>query len=74
MCEPLHEFEMVALLADLPEYQLAVGQTGAVVFVHDGGQAFEVEFPLTPRDSVVATADRGQLLKLKGTPYSHTAV
>jgi hypothetical protein len=74
MNEPLHEFEMVALLADLPEYQLPAGQTGAVVFVHDGGEAFEVEFPLTPRQSVVATVDRGQLLKLTGTPYSQTAV
>ncbi|HET6251556.1 MAG TPA: DUF4926 domain-containing protein [Tepidisphaeraceae bacterium] len=74
MNEPIHEFEMVALLAELPEYKLPAGQTGAVVFVHDGGKAFEVEFPLTPRQSVVATVARDQLLLLKGTANSRTSV
>jgi len=74
MTDPICEYDMVALLADLPEFNLPAGQTGAVVFVHDGEKAFEVEFPLTPRKSVVATVDRSNLLKLKGEPYSRTAV
>jgi uncharacterized protein DUF4926 len=74
MNEPLQEFDVVALLNDLPEHKLPAGQTGAIVYVHDGGKAFEVEFPLTARNSVVATVSREQLLKLKGQPYSRAAV
>jgi len=74
MTEPLTEFDMVALLTELPEHKLPAGQTGAVVYVHADGEAFEVEFPLTPRESVVATVERAQLLKLKGEPYSRAAV
>ena len=48
--------------------QLAAGQTGTTVYIHDGGNAFEVEFPLAPRGSVVATVERQQLLKLRGLP------
>jgi len=69
MSESLQEFDTVALLQDLPEQKLQTGQTGAVVYVHSGGEAFEVEFPLTPRESVVTTIERGQLLKLKGEAY-----
>lgn len=74
MAEPLREFDMVALLNDLPEEKLSAGQTGAVVYVHDGGRAFEVEFPTSARQSIVATVDRDKLLKLKGEPYSRAVV
>jgi hypothetical protein len=66
MPEPINEFDIVALLHDLPEHQLPAGQTGAVVFVHDGGNAFDVEFTISPRQSVVATVQGKMLLKLKG--------
>ena len=74
MNDSLKEFDMVALLDELPELKLPAGQTGAVVYVHDNGDVFEVEFPLTPRESVVATVERSKLLKLKGEPYSRAAV
>ncbi|HEX4794216.1 MAG TPA: DUF4926 domain-containing protein [Humisphaera sp.] len=70
MSEQLQEFDVVALLSDSAEDKLSAGQTGAVVYVYDGGKAFEVEFPLTARNSVVATLPRKQLLKLKGQPFS----
>ena len=40
----IQELDCVALSADLPESGLKRGDLGAVVLVHDGGQAFEVEF------------------------------
>ncbi len=74
MDEPLQEFDVVALLNDIPEYELFAGQTGAVVYVHDGGEAFEIEFPLTARRSLVVSVVRNQLLKLKGQLYSRAGI
>ena len=36
--------DVVALTADLPEYNLSRGQVGTVVEILAGGTAFEVEF------------------------------
>jgi len=36
--------DVVALLSDLPQYNLWYGQVGTVVEILAGGQAFEVEF------------------------------
>ena len=73
MSEEIRELDIVALVRDLPEEGLAAGQTGTVVFVHGGDEAFEVEFILEPRKSVVAAVERGFLLKLKGLGYSKVA-
>jgi hypothetical protein len=64
MSEPIHELDMVALLQDLPEEQLPAGQVGTIVLEYDQSEAFEVEFPLEPRRSIVATVSREKLLKL----------
>jgi hypothetical protein len=64
MGEPLRELAIVALLRDLPELGLRAGQTGTVVYVHNAGEAFEVELPLQPRKSAVETVDAADLLKL----------
>ena len=37
-------FDVVALISDLPEYDLRRGQVGAVVEMIADGKAFEVEF------------------------------
>lgn len=73
MIDEIHELDIVALIRDLPEEDLPAGQAGTVVFVHKGGEAFEVEFMLEPRHSVVATVERGYLMKLKGLNYSGVA-
>lgn len=73
MNDEICELDCVALIRDLPEENLPAGQTGAVVFVHDGGAAFEVEFVLEPRRSIVATVDRSYLLKLRGLQPSTVA-
>ena len=74
MAESIQELDVVALLHELPGEGLPAGQSGTVVFVHDGGTAFEVEFMLSPRRSVVATAQRENLLKLKGLNLPAAAV
>lgn len=40
----IKEFDIVALVHDLPEYHLKQGQVGTVVDVLTNGDAFEVEF------------------------------
>jgi len=66
MAETLNELDVVALVLPLPEHGLPVGQTGTIVYVHRGGEAYEVEFPLTPRRSIVATVQPASIIKLKG--------
>lgn len=68
MADEISELDPVALLTDIPEEGLKTGQTGTVVYAHDGGEAYEVEFILAPRKSAVATIPRRQLLKLHGLP------
>ena len=73
MGDEIRELDVVALVKDLPEEKLLAGQTGTAVFVHGGGEAFEVEFQVEPRRSIVATVPRENLLKLRGLSYTRKA-
>ena len=73
MNEEIRELDCVALLNDLPTAGLSKGQTGAVVLVHNGGEAFEVEFPTGARESNILTVKREDLLRLRGLEYSTAA-
>ena len=66
MSEGFNELDPVALVKDLPQQGLVAGHTGAIVYVHEGGKAFEVEFLLDGRRSMVCTVTPEYLLKLKG--------
>ena len=44
MNDAIHLLDVVALTADVPEYDLHRGQVGTVVDILADGQAFEVEF------------------------------
>jgi len=70
MAEILNELDVVALMTPVPDHGLGVGQTGTIVYVHRGGEAYEVEFPLAPRRSVVLTVKPEQIIKLKGLPVA----
>jgi hypothetical protein len=59
----LAEHDLVALRTDLPNHRLVAGDVGAVVFVHRGGAAYEVE---------VATAD-GRTIALETLPADRLA-
>ena len=49
----LKELETVVLTVDLPAQHLTAGDLGAIVFVHNDGAAYEVEFVATD-DSTIA--------------------
>lgn len=40
----IRQLDMVALTRDVAESHLVAGDVGAVVMIHDGGAAYEVEF------------------------------
>lgn len=48
----INELDLVVLKRDLPEEQLAVGDVGTVVLVHQQGAAYEVEFVAPSGDTV----------------------
>ena len=67
MSIPINEHDAVALLHDLPAQKLQAGETGVVVYVHDHGKAFEVEFPNPGGDPRfrVLTIEAKDLLRLQ---------
>ena len=70
MRQEITELDRVALLRDLPEEELTRGHTGTIVYVHNRGEAFEVEFPLGGFRYTVATVRCEDLLKLKELAWS----
>ena len=62
----IREHDRVALLSDLAGTPLNTGDCGVVVFVHQGGEAFEVEFPTSHKSPryLVQTVEPQQLLRL----------
>ncbi|MBU2838767.1 DUF4926 domain-containing protein [Acidithiobacillus thiooxidans] len=44
------ELDTVILVKDRPDEGLVKGDVGAVIFVHEGGEAFEVEFTTLASD------------------------
>ena len=58
--EPLVEHRQAVLTADQPEVELIAGDVGVVVFIHNEGAAYEVEFP----NSAVLTLEADQVRAL----------
>ena len=58
----IREHERVVLTADLPEEKLVAGDVGTVVHIHNGGEAYEVEFMTFSGETFgVATISSSQL-------------
>ena len=51
----IRELDIVVLAKDLKEYQLERGDVGAVVYVYEGGKAFEVEFVTGEGETIAVT-------------------
>jgi hypothetical protein len=52
----IKEHDCIVLTCDLPEADLRAGDVGAVVHIHEGGAAYEVEFVALPgRAAAIAT-------------------
>ncbi len=62
----IEELDIVALTKDVPENGLKAGDVGTVVFVHRGGEGYEVEFIDADGDMIaVATVMAGSLRPLR---------
>lgn len=51
----IQEHDRIILTCDVPEEGLKAGDVGAVVHVHRGGEAFEVEFLTLGGETVAVT-------------------
>jgi hypothetical protein len=68
----IKELDAVALTADVPEHGLRKGDVGAVVMVHGGGEAFEVEFVGYDGHTVaLLTLDLAQVRPLRSNDIPH---
>jgi hypothetical protein len=68
----IQEHDCVVLTADLPGEGMLAGDVGTVVHIHNGGQAYEVEFmTLTGRTVAVATVEASQLRPVGGRDINH---
>ena len=72
----IQELDSVILLKDCPDQGLVKGDMGAVVMVHDGGKAFEVEFVTLTGDTLgvlTLTADEVRAISARDMPLVRVA-
>lgn len=70
--EALKELATVALREDLPAHGLVAGDVGTVVFVHHGGEGYEVEFvDADGRTLAVETLGAQQIAPVRGRQILH---
>ncbi len=68
----IKEHDCVVLTRDLPEENLEAGDVGAVVHIHKGGTAYEVEFvTLTGKTIAVATVESTSLRAVSKRDVTH---
>ena len=66
------EHERIVLTGDLPEEDLKAGDVGTVVFVHENGKAYEVEFfTLDGSTAAVATISANQVRPISQRDLVH---
>ena len=72
----IQELDTVILVKDHPDRGLVKGDMGAVVMVHDGGKAFEVEFVKLAGDTLgvlTLTADEVRPISARDVPHVRVA-
>ena len=72
----IHRLEPVILVKDYPDQGLVKGDMGAVVMVHEGGKAFEVEFVTLAGDTLgvlTLTADEVRPVSARDVPHVRVA-
>ena len=74
LADPLAEHRQAVLTADQPEAELIAGDVGVVVFIHNEGAAYEVEFPnravLTLEADQVRALGMEEILHVRSQPPS----
>ena len=72
----IQELDTVILVQDYPDRGLVKGELGAVVMVHDGGKAFEVEFVTLAGDTLgvlTLPADEVRPISTRDAPHVRVA-
>jgi ATP-dependent exoDNAse (exonuclease V) alpha subunit len=72
----IQELDTVILVKDYPDQGLVKGDMGAVVTVHDGGKALEVEFGTLAGDTLgvlTLTADEVRPISARDVPHVRVA-
>jgi hypothetical protein len=68
----IKHLDPVVLTEDLPDEGLQAGDVGCVVFVHDGGKGFEVEFVTLGGETVsVVTVGSDSVRPVRGKEIAH---
>jgi hypothetical protein len=68
----MKELELVKLTVDVPEHGLRRGDVGTIVFVHAGGEAYEVEFVACDGGTVaVLSLPASRVCPLGGREIAH---
>ncbi len=68
----LKELDLAVLCIDYPAHGLLTGDVGTIVFVHDHGRAYEVEFVTASGQTVaVLTLEADQVEPLSGDQILH---
>lgn len=68
----IHELDTVVLITDLPEHGLKAGDLGTVVFVHEGGAGYEVEFMTLDGETIaVVSLFAGQVRPIGRREVAH---
>jgi hypothetical protein len=68
----IKEHDCVVLTSDLPDENLKAGDVGAVVHIHKGGAAYEVEFvTLTGRTIAIVTVEASNLRPVNKRDINH---
>lgn len=72
----IQELDIVIPVKDFPDQGLVKGDMGAVIMVHDGRKAFEVEFVTLAGDALgvlTLTADEVQPISAQDVPHVRVA-
>ena len=72
----IQELDTVILMQDYHDQGLVKGDMGAVVMVHDGGKAFEVEFVILAGDTLgvlTLTSDEVRPISARDVPRVRVA-
>lgn len=68
----MNDLDLVILAEDLPEKGLREGDVGTLVFVHEGGAAYEVEFVTLDGETVgVVTLQAAQVRPVGRRQIAH---
>lgn len=67
----ISEHDRIVLTGDVPQENLRAGAIGTVVFVHGGGEAYEVEFLSPGGTAAVATVLAGQARPVSPSDTPH---